>query len=268
MQAHLQDGRVTLYSRNALHWTARLPTVADDVAQLPARALVLDGEVVSAADSGRANFAQLQDDLKHKRYDRLCYYAFDLLHLDGFDVRAAPLIERKRVLQAFLAEANGRAARVLYTEHFEDGAALYEAVCALGLEGVVSKRADAPYRSGRTESWLKTKCLRRERFVVVGFAPESGGGIAKLRLARRDGGALVYVGRVGTGWSRKDAVEIRQALTPLTRPACPLLKPIRRADTVWVQPHYEAEVAYTEVTSDGMLRLPSFKGLVSDSGRG
>jgi bifunctional non-homologous end joining protein LigD len=199
MQAHLHEGRVTLLSRNALAWTARLPTVAEDMARLPARALVLDGEVVSAAESGRVDFAQLQDDLKRKRYDRLCYYAFDLLHLDGFDVRGAPLMERKRLLRAFLPEANGRAPRVLYTDHFQDGAALYEAVCALGLEGVVSKRADAPYRSGRTESWVKVKCLRRERFVVVGFVPEGGGGIAKLRLARREGRELIYVGRVGTG---------------------------------------------------------------------
>jgi bifunctional non-homologous end joining protein LigD len=91
-------------------------------------------------------------------------------------------------------------------------AQFYDAVCALGLEGVVSKRADAPYRSGRTENWLKIKCLRRERFVVIGFAPEGGGGLAKLRLARREGRALVYVGRVGTGWSRKSAVEIRRVL--------------------------------------------------------
>jgi hypothetical protein len=104
---------------------------------------------------------------------------------------------------------------VLYTEHFDDGAALYEAVGALGLEGVVSKRADAPYCSGRTESWLKIKCLRRERFVVVGFAPEDGGGLAKLRLAR---------------------FEIRRALAPLKRTTCPLVRPIRRADTIWLEP--------------------------------
>jgi bifunctional non-homologous end joining protein LigD len=176
IQAHLRDGRVTLLSRNALDWTNRLPTIAADIACLPAAKVVLDGELISAGESGRADFGQLQDDLKRKRYDRLVYYAFDLLHLDGFDTRAGPLIERKRVLQASLAETNGNAPRVLYCEHFQDGAALYDAVCALGLEGVVSKRADAPYRSGRTENWLKIKCLRRERFVVIGFAPEGGGG--------------------------------------------------------------------------------------------
>ena len=170
------------------------------MARLPARALVLDGEIVCAVENGRADFNALQDDLKRKRYDRLAYYAFDLLHLDAFDVRCAPLIERKRTLQAFFAEANGRATRVLYVDHYEDGAALYEAVCALGLEGVVSKRSDAPYRSGRTESWLKVKCLRRERFVVIGFAPESGGGIAKLRLARQDG-------RAGLRGARGDRME-------------------------------------------------------------
>ena len=103
IQVHLRDGRVTLYSRNALHWTQRLPSIAADAARLPARTLVLDGELVSAGENGQADFGQLQDDLKRKRYDRLAYYAFDLLHLDGFDVRGAPLIERKRILQAFLA---------------------------------------------------------------------------------------------------------------------------------------------------------------------
>ena len=212
-------------------------------------------------------FQRAGDDLKRGRRDRYAYYAFDLLHLDGFDLRAAPLIERKRVLEAFLAEANGNSPRILYCEHFQDGAALYEGVCALGLEGVVSKRADAPYRSGRTESWLKVKCLRRERFVVIGFAPEGGGGLAKLRLARRDGRDLIYVGRVGTGWDRKSAVEIRRALTPLSRATCPLVRPIKRADTVWVEPRFEAEVTFTEITSEGMLRLPSFKMLVSGSRR-
>ncbi len=102
----------------------------------------------------------------------------------------------------------------------------------MGLEGIVSKRADAPYRSGRGETWLKVKCVKRERFVVVGFAPEGPAGLAKLPLARREGGALVYVGRVGTGWDRKTAAAIRRALAPLARRTCPLAKPIKRADTV------------------------------------
>jgi len=139
----------------------------------------------------------------------------------------------------------------------------YARASAMGLEGIVSKRADAPYRSGRGEAWLKVKCVKRERFVVVGFAPEGPSGVAKLRLARREGDALVYVGRVGTGWDRKTAAAIQRALAPLARPTCPLAKPIKRADTTWVEPRFEADIAYTEITGEGMLRHPSFKGIVA-----
>jgi bifunctional non-homologous end joining protein LigD len=239
IQAHLRDGRVTLYTRTGLDWTKRFPTIAADVGRLPAGKLVIDGEIISADADGRPNFGALQDDLKRRRYDRMVYYAFDLLHLDGFDTRAAPLIERKRVLQSFLTES---APGVIYSEHFEDGAALYAQAAKLGLEGVVSKRADAPYRSGRGDHWCKVKCWKQDRFVVVGFAPDGAGGLAKLRLARREGGKPVYAGRVGTGWDYRTAREIRTALMPLSRSTSPLAKPIKKKDTTWVEPRYEAEI--------------------------
>jgi bifunctional non-homologous end joining protein LigD len=260
VQAHLHDGHVTLYTRSGLDWTNRFPTIAADVSRLPASKLVIDGELISADASGRPDFSALQDDLKHRRHDRMVYYSFDLLHLDGFDTRAAPLVERKRVLQSFLSEATA-VQRILFSEHFDDSAALYARVREMGLEGIVSKRVDAPYRSGHGKEWLKIKCLTRDRFVVVGFAPEGSAGILKLRLARRDRGHLVYVGRVGTGWDHKTATAIRRALEPLARPTCPLTKVIKRADTIWVDPHYEAEIVYADITTDGMVRHPSFKAL-------
>jgi bifunctional non-homologous end joining protein LigD len=264
VQAHLNDGQVTLYTRSGLDWTKRFPTIAADIARLPARKLVIDGEVVSADANGRPNFGALQDDLKQRRYDRMVYYAFDLLHLDGFDTRAAPLIERKRMLQGFLAEA--AVSGIIFSEQFDDGADLYKRARRMGLEGIVSKRADAPYRSGRTEAWIKVKCWNRDRFVVVGFVPDGAGGLAKLRLARREGRTLVYVGRVGTGWDYKTARAVRAALAPHARPTSPLSKPIRKRDTTWVEPHFDAEVAYADITDDGMLRHPSFKGLVHQDG--
>jgi bifunctional non-homologous end joining protein LigD len=169
VQAHQHDGRVGLYTRSGLDWTNRFPTIAADVGRLPASKLVIDGEVISADAQGRPNFSTLQDDLKQRRYDRMVYYAFDLLHLDGFDTRAAPLIERKKVLQSFLLEAAAASPLILYSEHFEDGPDLYARTRAMGLEGIVSKRADAPYRSGRGEQWLKVKCWQRDRFAVIGF---------------------------------------------------------------------------------------------------
>jgi bifunctional non-homologous end joining protein LigD len=263
VQAHQHDGRVRLYTRSGLDWTNRFPTIAADVGRLPASKTVIDGEVISADAQGRPNFSTLQDDLKQRRYDRMVYYAFDLLHLDGFDTRAASLIERKKVLQSFLLEAAAASPLILYSEHFEDGPDLYARTRAMGLEGIVSKRADAPYRSGRGEQWLKVKCWKRERFVVIGFVPEGSAGLLKLRLARREGRDLVYVGRVGTGWDRKTAGEIRRVLEPLARPTTPLAKPLKKRDTTWVEPRFDAEITYAEITDDGMVRHPSFKRLVT-----
>src|SRR5262245_7176796 len=139
VQAHLRDGRVRLYTRSGLDWTNRFPTIAADVGRLPARKVILDGEVISADANGRPSFSALQDDLKQKRYDRMVYYVFDLLHLDGFNTRAAPLIKRKRVLQSFLSEAAARSPLILYSEHFEDGPDLHARARAMGLEGIISK---------------------------------------------------------------------------------------------------------------------------------
>ena len=264
VQAHLHDGRVSLYTRTGLDWTTRFPTIAADVARLPTGKLVIDGEVISADATGRPNFGALQDDLKRGRYDRLIYYVFDLLHLHGYDTRAAPLIGRKRVLQSFLAEAGTTAPRVLYSEHFEDGTDLYARAIGMNLEGIVSKTADAPYRSGRSQQWFKVKSWKRERFAVVGFVPESSHGLLKLRLARQEGRALVYVGRVGTGWDRETAREIRRALEPLARPTAPFTKSLNKADTTWVEPRFDAEIAYAEFTDDGMVRHPPFKRLVEN----
>ena len=141
---------------------------------------------------------------------------------------------------------------------------LYSRASEMGLEGIVSKRADAPYRSGRSQQWFKVKSWRRERFAVVGYVPEGSHGLLKLRLARQEGGALVYVGRVGTGWDHKTALEIRRALEPLARPTAPLTNSLKKADTTWVESHFDVEIAYAEFTDDGMVRHPSFKKLIGD----
>jgi bifunctional non-homologous end joining protein LigD len=188
----------------------------------------------------------------------MVYYAFDLLHLNGFDTRPVPLLERKRALQSLLSVRTDAPSRVLYIDHVKDGADLYGRAAGMGLEGIVSKRANAAYRSGRTEQWIKVKCWKQERFVVVGYAPEGSSGLKKLRLARREGAELVYVGRVGTGWSREVAKEIRRALEPLKRSTAPLAKPLKKADTVWVTPSFDAEI-----TDEGMVRHPVFRALLT-----
>jgi bifunctional non-homologous end joining protein LigD len=259
LQLHKRDNRVVIYTRSGLDWTNRFKPIAQDAAKLPIPSAIIDAEIISADAEGRASFSALQDDLKTGRTDRMVCYAFDLLYAHGVDLRASPLIERRHALTELLARANAQ--RIWLSDHFEDGAALFEHARAMGLEGIVSKRVDAPYRSGRGETWIKIKATRRDQFVVVGFAPEGPNGLAKLRLARRDGDRLIYVGRVGTGWDRKAAATIRRTLTPLARPTSPLSERLRKADTTWVAPQYVAEVEYLEFSSDGMLRHPSFKGL-------
>jgi bifunctional non-homologous end joining protein LigD len=133
----------------------------------------------------------------------------------------------------------------------------------MNLEGIVSKRADAPYRSGRSEQWIKVKCWKQGRFAVIGFVAEGSNGLLKLRLAHREGDALVYVGRVGPGWDRETARAIRRALVPLARATAPLAKPLKKADTTWVEPRLDAEITFAEITDDGMVRHPVFKRLIA-----
>src|SRR5205814_1753811 len=152
---------------------------------------VLDGEIIVPNDKGVSDFNALQAELSAKRQERLIYYVFDLLYLDGFDLRGSPLIDRKRLLAKLLAQQD--TGHVVYSEHLVgDGAAMFKQAVAMKLEGVVSKRVDAAYRSGRTEAWFKIKRVDRERFVIIGYVPEAGGSIAALRLARRDGEQLEY----------------------------------------------------------------------------
>jgi bifunctional non-homologous end joining protein LigD len=259
MQLHVSAGKPALYTRSGLNWTSKFSPVAAAAVDLPVNHAVIDGEVVVQEPDGRASFGLLQADLAAGRTDRMVYYAFDLLHLDGFDLRAAPLVDRKRVLAGIL---EGAPPPIFYSEHFEtDAAALFAQAQQLGLEGIISKRRDAPYRSGRQDNWIKTKCLQRGKFVVVGFVPESGSSIAALRLGEMREGKLMYAGKVGTGWSRKVAADIRRTLNPLVRPAHLLDQMPTKKDTVWIEPRFEADVEFTEISADGYVRHPSFKGL-------
>jgi bifunctional non-homologous end joining protein LigD len=161
MQAHLREGRPTIYTRRGHDWTHRMRSIAEAVKALPANDLILDGELIVQSQEGHSDFGLLQEDLGSGRDDRMIYYAFDLLYLDGFDLRAAPLIERKGVLREFLP----RVPPLVYSEHLDvDGAEMMKRVCELGLEGIISKQRDAPYHSGRGAIWIKTKCVMTDRF--------------------------------------------------------------------------------------------------------
>jgi bifunctional non-homologous end joining protein LigD len=205
-QAHLRQGRPAIYTRRGYDWTRRFQPIADALATLPADDLIMDGEAVVADSRGVPDFGLLHADIAAGRKDRLLYYAFDLLYLDGADLRAVQLAERKRVLLELLA---GSSERILYTEHLEgDGPELHERACAMGLEGIICKQQDAPYRSGRTESWIKVKCGNRGAFPIVAFVEKLGAKprrIASLYVGRHEGNRLLYAGKVRSGSIRSYA---------------------------------------------------------------
>jgi bifunctional non-homologous end joining protein LigD len=263
-QAHLQSRRPAIYTRAGYDWTLRFQPIADALAALPANDLILDGEAVVADSRGIPDFGLPHADLAAGRKDRLLYYAFDLLYVDGFDLRGARLAERKRMLSELLAGTSGR---ILYAEHLEgDGVEIYERACAMGLEGIVSKQEDAPYRSGRTESWIKVKCGKRDAFPIVAFVEKLGAKprkIASLYVGRREGDRLLYAGKVRSGYTEVVARDLRERLDPFIRHS-PLSEPVNKPKATWVEPVVEAEVAYSTVTENNLLREAVFKGVRED----
>jgi len=267
LQARLDHGRVRLLTRKRQDWTHRFKSIAAAVAALPAATALLDGEVVVENEKGISDFSLLQTDLKEGR-DRTIYYAFDLLHRDGTDLTAAPLVERKAALKRLL-QATGRNGRIRYTEHFDDGGPLIlKKACEMGLEGIISKRRNAPYRSGRTDNFVKSKCHGRQEFVVVGFSPSTAlpRAIGALTVAVYEGGVLRYAGRVGTGYTRRKAQELFRRLDRLRTLQRPIELPAdeRRKDVVWVKPQIVIEAEFAGVTHGGVLRQGSFKGIRED----
>jgi bifunctional non-homologous end joining protein LigD len=271
LQARLAGGTVTLLTRTGLDWTERFrgPVVAA-FERLAVEAALIDGELVVEAGSGASDFSALQADLSEGRSDRFVFYAFDLLHLDGRDLRALPLLERKAALEPLI----GTAGPLRVSRHFgENGALVLRHACRLSLEGVVSKRVDAPYRSGRTATWVKSKCSERQEFVVGGFVPSTvtSDAIGSLILGVFENGALRHVGRVGTGFSAAMARELYAGLKPLQVTESPFgerltAKESRQAR--WVRPERVAEVEFRAWSGDGHLRHASFRGLREDKPAG
>jgi len=256
MQVHLNRGRKKVFTRNGLDWSKRFTEIAGALA-IPGEAII-DGEVV-VVHEGRTNFSELQAELAAGRQGRLVYYAFDLLWRNG-DLRKLPQIERKQMLLDLFGE-NAIELPVLYSEHLVgDGQQMFEHAAKLNWEGIICKRADAPYRSERNENWLKIKAVQKGKFPVVGFVKDPSG-VAALYLGKRQGKDLVYMGKVGTGWSRTVSGQVRKQLDTVVSPKSKLTKPVRKPKAIWVEPKFFAEVEYRDITSEGLLRASSFKGL-------
>jgi bifunctional non-homologous end joining protein LigD len=268
MEARLDRGAVRLLTRKQQDWTHRFPTIAAAVGKLDAATALLDGEIVVDDEGGISNFSLLQTDLKDGRNDRFRYYVFDLLHLDGHDLTGEPLSARKAAL-AQLLKGTGKAGAIRYTDHFDEpGPVIFRHACEMGLEGVVSKRRDAAYRSGRTDNFIKTKCLGRREFVVVGYTPSAAAphAIGALIVAEHVEDDLRYAGRVGTGYTQKLAHQLFTRLDALRTDRRPVELPAdeKRKDIVWVEPKLVIEVEFAGVTHGGVLRGASFKGVRED----
>jgi bifunctional non-homologous end joining protein LigD len=257
IQVHVNNGKRKVFTRKGLDWTKRFSTIAGAL-DIPGQAII-DGEVVVIKD-GRTSFSELQAELAAGRQDRLVYYAFDLLYLDGCDLRRVPQLERKRTLKELL-ERHEIETPVLYSEHLIGvGQEVFAHAGKLGWEGIVSKNADAPYRSERSECWLKVKCVQKGTFPVIGFVKDPTG-VAALYLGKQEGTELLYMGKVGTGWSRTVSSQIRKQLNTVISPKSKLTKPVKKPKATWVEPQFVAEVEYRDITSEGLLRQSSFKGL-------
>ncbi len=268
IEARLDHGEVQLLTRKQLDWTRRFAPVADAIAAVSAESALIDGELVVEDANGVSDFSLLQTDLKEGRTDRFVYHAFDLLHLDGRDLTGAPLVERKAELRDLLG-GESRNGVVRYTEHFDaDGPAILNSACEHHLEGIISKLRNAPYRSGRSENFIKVKCHSRQEFVVAGFSPSNAmrNAVGALTVAYHEDGKLRYAGRVGTGYTHAIARDLWRRLTPLRTERAPLALPPdeRRKNVIWVRPQVVIEAEYRGITSDGLLRQASYKGLRED----
>ena len=262
----LERGRATLFTRSGQDWTGQFPTVAKAAEALPVQSAWLDGEVTMLAD-GRTSFEALQRrGLARSAGHQETYFVFDLLHQDGRDLRGKPLEERKRALAKLLPKAAGS---LRYSPHIEgDGAAFLAKACRDGLEGIVSKRRGASYAAGRGMDWVKAKCMKRQEFVIGGFTEPQGarGSLGAILVGVYEGPRLRYAGKVGTGFGYAAGADLRQRLHALARNTSPFsdpIKPVPRG-VHWARPKLLAEVSFTEMTADGKLRHPSFKGLRDD----
>jgi len=264
----IRNGRATLYSRNGKDWTAAFPEIVAAVDKLGLDDALLDGEIASVLPDGRTSFQSLQNAGGDTPRGTIVYFVFDLLRHDGKPLDRLPLAERKERLRQLIGRRT--TGRLRYSSHVEGhGEAFFKEACRMGLEGIVSKRRDLPYTAGRKGGWVKTKCVLRQEFVIGGFTDPEGmrAGLGALLIGYYADGALVFSGKVGTGFTHAGALDLRKRLDALEQRACPFVPPPAGAPgrhAHWVRPALVCEVVFTEWTADGKIRHPSFQGLRLD----
>ncbi len=264
-QAAISGSDVVIYTRNGHDWTRQFKVILPPLRALTNGSALIDGEIVAIDSHGRSNFSMLKTGIAAGM--PLKFYAFDLLELDGQDLTDLPLRERKKHLEDLLGERDADDSLQFSSHIVDHGQKVFDTMCTGGHEGVIAKRADSRYAGDRTASWLKIKCIKRQEFVVGGYRPsDSGRGMASLILGTYEDGKLVYRGRVGTGFTQamRDNILTQLEKRRLGKPAFASVPRDIARRARWVKPELVAEVAFTEVTSDGSLRHPSFQGMRED----
>ncbi len=263
--AAIGGGRCRIYTRSGQDWTDKFAGIAAELTKLKIASALLDGEIVVLDEHGRSSFQRLQNALKEGRTP-LTYYVFDILEFDGHDLQQEPLSQRKKVLRKVL---KGAPEAIRYSEEVAgQGDKVLAQACRLGLEGIISKQADKPYVSRRSHSWLKSKCLGNEEFVIGGYrvSDKKVRPFASLLLGEFVGDELHYRGRVGTGFDAATLDDLGTRFAKLRRKTSPFVDAPREIsrDANWVEPRLVAQIAFTERTTDGILRHPAYLGLRGD----
>jgi bifunctional non-homologous end joining protein LigD len=257
VQVHLRDATVKVFTRRGHDWTHRFRKVAADAWHINAGSAIIDGEVVVPATNGTTDFSVLQNELKG-RSKKIVLVAFDLLYLNGYDLRKLPLTERKALLKDLVTGTD-----VQFSQSFEvDGREMYQHACKVGLEGVVSKVRDSRYHSGRSHDWLKKACAQRETLPIAGFALKENK-FDGIYVGRHKGKDLVYAGKVDHGFDKSSAKDLQARLKPLIRKTQPYAKKIALRG-VLVEPELLAEIEYRAKSAEGKVRHPFYKGLRED----
>ncbi|MBY3447452.1 non-homologous end-joining DNA ligase [Rhizobium laguerreae] len=266
LAVHIEPTGVRILTRGGHDWSHRFPLIEAAARALPVTTAIVDGEAVVLDERGRSDFGLLQQSLGGRGGKKISsdaiFMAFDLLYFDGHDLTKSELDVRRHLLEDLVPA--GRQGDIRLSEEIEaDGDQLLASACEHGLEGIIAKRRDAPYRSGRLGDWLKIKCVQSNSFFVVGYERSAAARrqMASLLLAARMGDDLVYVGSVGTGFKESDISELRGMIDTITRKTPPLPYSGARKNVIWLQPTLIAEIEYRAWTEDGKLRHASYKGL-------